>query len=111
MVHSWIGLTILACLPCMGTLRSIETQNSYTNSQKKEGHYESALLSSKMVGQTSLPPALHHKEKFAYESCWSTTLHGVACMAMLCYPVTRIEDCLRRRKGCYDGPTARTLRR
>src|SRR2546429_6867720 len=36
MARSWVGLTILACLPCMGTLRSTETRYSYANYGKKK---------------------------------------------------------------------------
>jgi hypothetical protein len=61
MARSWVGLTILACLPCMGTLRSTETRYSYVNWWYKEECYECAAVSSKNLGQTRLPPALHHK--------------------------------------------------
>src|SRR5215470_18383438 len=34
----------------------------------------------------------------------------VACMYMLCYPPSRIDDGLRLKKGWHDGPTAWALR-
>src|SRR2546429_8198180 len=67
MARSWVGLTILACLPCMGTLQSTEACDSYVNCLETEECYESAVVSSKNVGQTRFPPALRHKERFAYE--------------------------------------------
>src|SRR5256885_2228657 len=67
MARSCVGLTILACFPCMGTLRSTETPDSYANSKKTEECYESVLLSSKILLQTRFLPTLRYKEHFAYE--------------------------------------------
>jgi hypothetical protein len=68
MARSWVGLTILACLPCMEMLRSREARNLYVNCSNAEECYECAVMSSKNGCQTRLPPALRHKEWFAYES-------------------------------------------
>ena len=59
--------TILACLPCMGTLQSTEACYSYANCLETEECYESVVVSSKNVGQTRLLSALHHKVIFPYE--------------------------------------------
>src|SRR2546421_12831943 len=79
MVRSWVGLTILACLPCMGTLQSTEACDSYVNCLETEECYESAVVSSKNVGQTRFPPALRHKDEFAYESI---LVHAITCCDM-----------------------------
>src|SRR5262245_8601783 len=65
MARSWVGLTIFACLPCMGTLQSTEAYYSYVNCLETAECYESAVVSSKNVWQTRLPPALRHKGQFA----------------------------------------------
>jgi len=75
MARAWVGLTMVACVPCMAMLRSGETRNSYGNCQKTEKCYEYAVMSRKNLCQTSLPPALRHKVYFPYESpC--TSRHG-----------------------------------
>src|SRR5262245_14934424 len=74
MARSWVGLTILACLPCMVTLRSREASNSYMNSQNTEECYESAVVSSTIASEPRLLPALVHKAEFAYE--WPRFLRG-----------------------------------
>src|SRR5262249_21470516 len=61
MARSWVGLTMLACLPCIGTLQSTEAYYSYVNCLETEECYESAVVSRKNVGQTSLLSTLHHK--------------------------------------------------
>ena len=65
MARAWVGLTMVACVPCMAMLRSGETRNSYGNCQKTEKCYEYAVMSRKNLCQTSLPPALRHKVYFA----------------------------------------------
>src|SRR5437660_10974866 len=67
MARSWVGLTILACLPCMEMLQSIEAHNSYVNCQDAEECYECAIMSSKNLCQTRSTPTLRHKPRFAYE--------------------------------------------
>src|SRR5262249_45350556 len=74
MARSWVGLTILACLPCMVTLRSREASNSYVNSQNTEECYECAVVSSKNLCPTRSSPTLRHKGQFAYE--WPRVLRG-----------------------------------
>src|SRR5207237_8615251 len=80
MARSWVGLTILACLPCMGTLQSTEACYSYANCLETEECYESTVVSRKKVGQTRLPPALPHKGQFAYEY---TIWHACTCCATI----------------------------
>jgi len=48
--------------PSLRTLRSIATRYSYVNDQNLEEYYQSVPVSSQIVGQTRLPPALHHKD-------------------------------------------------
>ena len=67
MARSWVGLTILACLPCIVVPRSVWSSYSYGNSSYGQECYESAVVSRKMVDQTHLPPTLVHKAHFAYE--------------------------------------------
>ena len=61
MARSWVGLTMLACLPCMEMLRSREAHNSYVNCQKTEECYEYAIMSRKNLWQTRPTPTLRHK--------------------------------------------------
>jgi hypothetical protein len=51
-----VRLIILACLPCMVTLRSPEAPYSYANFSKAEECYESVFGSSKILTQTRLTP-------------------------------------------------------
>ena len=51
----------------MVPLRSTAAHNSCANSRNGKECYQSTLLSSKMVGQTRLPPTLRHKPRFPYE--------------------------------------------
>ena len=59
--------TIVACVPGIGTLQSVETRYSYANCQKEHEYYQSAPVSRQIVGQTRLPSALRHKAYFPYE--------------------------------------------
>src|SRR5262245_14915005 len=68
MARSWVGLTILACLPCMEILRSREAHDLYVNCQNIEECYEFVVTASKNVCPTRLPPTLRHKAHFPYES-------------------------------------------
>ena len=61
MARSWVGLTILACLPCLVTLRSPAAPYSYANFSKADECYESVFMSSKILTQTRLTPQLIHK--------------------------------------------------
>src|SRR6266568_578306 len=81
MARSWVGLTILACLPCMEMLRSIEAHNSYINCQNAEECYECAIMSSKNLCQTRSTPTLRHKGRFAYE--WVCRGGPTACAERL----------------------------
>ena len=65
--RSWVRLTIVACVPGIGTLQSVETRYSYANCQKEHEYYQSAPVSRQIVGQTRLPSALRHKGYFAYQ--------------------------------------------
>ena len=76
MARSWVGLTMVVCLPCMAMLRSREAHNSYVNCQKTEECYEYAIMSRKNLWQARPTPTLHHKGHFAYEYGWETP--GVA---------------------------------
>src|SRR5262245_33219140 len=67
MARSCVGLTILACLPCMVSLRWTAACNSYSNYLLEGKYYEYTLVSSKNVSQTRLLPVLRHKGQFPYE--------------------------------------------
>src|SRR5439155_18975369 len=67
MARSWVGLTILACLPCMVPLRSTEARYSYANFLTTEECYRLAVVSSKNACQTCSSLTLRHKERFPYE--------------------------------------------
>jgi hypothetical protein len=58
--------------------RSAWLPHSYENIYDIQECYESVVMSSQMVDQTSLPPALRHKERFAVAGhCrYATALHG-----------------------------------
>jgi len=61
MARSWVGLTMVACLPCMEMLWSREAHNSYVNCQKTEECYEYAVMSGKNLCQIRVIPLLRHK--------------------------------------------------
>src|SRR5215813_4825210 len=67
MARSWVGLTILACLPCIVAPRSAGCPCSYANSFFIQECYECVVMSSKNPCQTRFPPALRHKGCFPYE--------------------------------------------
>src|SRR5215467_13505053 len=67
MARSWVGLTILACLPCMEMLRSREARHLYVNFQYTEECYECTVVSSKNACQIRPSLTLRHKGAFAYE--------------------------------------------
>ena len=46
----------------------MEVRNLYVNCQNAGECYEFTVVSSKILSQNRLPPILHHKELFAYES-------------------------------------------
>jgi hypothetical protein len=50
-----------------GGTPSVWSPHSYANSSFREECYQCAVVSSKNLGQTRLPPALHHKGEFASE--------------------------------------------
>src|SRR5262245_15447427 len=101
MARSWVGLTIFACLPCMGTLQSTEACDSYVNCLETEECYESAVVSSKNVWQTRLPPALVHKDYFPYE--W---MCGSIVDARWSAPRPRSSDQSRARRPRAGRPHA-----
>src|SRR5215468_2881552 len=65
---------------------------SYVNSQNVEEYYQSVPVSSQIVVQTRLLPALHHKDLFAYE--WPLTSGMGARQAVACGH-TRPPRCTR----------------
>src|SRR5262249_35099853 len=94
MARSWVGLTILACLPCMGTLQSTEAYYSYVNCLETEECYESVVVSSKKGGQTRLLSALRHKGRFAVPGhCYrATAIRGQLAR-------DRWQDCVEHVEG------------
>src|SRR5262249_40847845 len=67
MARSWVGLTILACLPCMVPLQWTAAYDSYANYSSKDEYYQSAVVSTKNVAKPGATPPLIHKGSFAYE--------------------------------------------
>ena len=59
--RAWVRRTIVACVPGLGTLQSVEARYSYANCQKEHEYYQSVPVSRQIVAQTRLPPALRHK--------------------------------------------------
>ena len=51
-----------------GGIPSVGSPHSYANSSFRGEGYQYAVVSSKNLGQTRVPPTLHHKGEFAYES-------------------------------------------
>src|SRR5512145_1798795 len=68
MARSWVGLTILACLPCIRIPQSLQSAHSYDKNVRAQEYYECAVMSRKNLGQTRLPLALHHKADFSKQS-------------------------------------------
>src|SRR4029453_17108301 len=89
MARSWVGLTILACLPCMMLLRSSAVHNSYANCSLTRECYRSVRVSSQIVGQTRLPPPLRHKAYFAYEYI---PAHAITCRDMHVHAVLSSKE-------------------
>src|SRR5262249_22373550 len=81
MARSWVGLTILACLPCMEMLRSREARHWYVNFQYAGECYDGTGVSSKNSCQIRPGPPLHHKISFAYQ-WWSTGIQLLACCSL-----------------------------
>src|SRR5262245_34768754 len=82
MARSWVGLTILACLPCIEMLRSREAHNLYVNYQKTQECYECAVLSNKNSCQPRLPPALVRKARLCtsrprWQRCVLTCMRSI----------------------------------
>src|SRR5438105_7427959 len=97
MARSWAGLTILACLPCMGTLQSTEACYSYANCLETEECYQSTVVSRKKVGQTRLPPALRPKAQLSVMSSQARVEMSRPFSARLwlpCQKRSRPEVCL-----------------
>src|SRR5215831_12401761 len=69
MARSWVGLTILACLPCIRIPQSLQSAHSYDKNVRAQECYECVVVSSKNLCPTRLPPILRHKAAFTYE--WS----------------------------------------
>src|SRR5437867_10613965 len=89
MARSWVGLTILACLPCMEMLQSIEAHNSYVNCQNAGECYEFAIMSSKNLCQTRSTPTLRHKARFPYEYILA---HAITCRGMHVHAVLSSKE-------------------
>src|SRR3989442_10918249 len=73
----------------MVILRSTKAPYSYVNFSIVEECYESASVSSKNGCPTRLPPALHHKDDFAYKSlctCMHMPLHAVHTLSVIVLP-------------------------
>ena len=67
MARSWVGLTILACLPCIVAPQLLQSVNSYEKISVAEECYECVVMSSKKTCQTRPTSVLRHKADFAYE--------------------------------------------
>src|SRR5713101_8776461 len=80
MARSWVGLTIVAGLPCMVPLRWTVARDSYANYSLREKYYQPGAVSSQMVCQIRPPPQLLHKGCFPYECMlW----HACTCCATI----------------------------
>ena len=65
--RSWVGLTIVACLPGIRIPQSLLSAYSLDKSVKVQECYESTVVSHKNGCEPRLPPTLRHKGEFVYE--------------------------------------------
>src|SRR5262245_50696776 len=113
MARSWVGLTILACLPCIVPPRSPWSLYSYGNKSYKQDCYECAIMSSKNSCLTRLPPVLHHKEQFAYESSVPTAVRADSYAEYKTKIHYRVFDCFVARSAralsLFVSPSPRSV--
>jgi hypothetical protein len=101
-VRSCVGLTILACLPCMVAPPSPQCPNSYYKSNKAKKCYQLADASRQIVRPTRPTAGLIHKIEFPYEylyACMCMPLHAVHAWSMSVLPTA---PCTKR-QACSQG--------
>jgi len=89
LTHSWVGRTLVAGWPCLVGPQSPCVLFSYGNTILTHEYYECAVALSKNLCQTRLPPALHHKKRFAYEYILA---HAITCRDMHVHAVLSSKE-------------------
>jgi hypothetical protein len=90
-------------------LPELESMRFFARTRSRPTHTLRALTKKNAIGQESREgkssgrPASPHdcatKINLRTSALWNVPSHGVACMSMLCYPSSRLVNCLRQRKG------------
>src|SRR5215217_667560 len=86
MARSWVGLTILACLPCTVVFSSSLSAHSYEKKKICPLYYQCTASSSPWLFQISALAQLHHKEDLRTSIFRRMPAPVVTCTYMLCYP-------------------------
>jgi len=93
-------------LPFHGSIPVARSSYSYENSFITQESYGYAVVSRKILSQPRLPPALHHKGRFPYESGWRMASHVGTCMHILCFHAHRMSNMIPLRAGLRYPSTA-----
>src|SRR5258706_16447990 len=99
MARSWVGLTILACLPCTVVFSSILAAHYYEKKKICPLYYQYAASSSPFLFQTRALAQLSRKGLFPYESilAHAITWSGMHVHAVLSLQEARIRSMTKER--------------